>query len=76
LRPSIAIKEIAEPGACAPVIPFEILSPRLEQFAFSHRFIQSLVLDQDVRNLQFRNQQNFYANRFALHERGFELSIE
>jgi hypothetical protein len=72
----VVVEEIVEPGAGAPAIPFEILGPGLEQFVFSHRFVPSLDHDQDFRNLQFRNQQISFLNRFALREPGFELSSE
>jgi hypothetical protein len=59
---------MAEYGAA----PFEILGTRLEQFPFNHRLFRNLDHNHD---LQFRNQQVVYQNRFAISELGFELSI-
>jgi hypothetical protein len=75
VRPFIAVREMAEPGAGALAIPFEIVGSSLEQFAFGYRFVRSMDRNQHFHNLQFRNPYIFYVNRFALRARGFELSV-
>jgi hypothetical protein len=64
---------MAELGAGAPAVPFEILGPRLEQFAFRHRFVRGLDRDQDFHNLQFRKSANVFVNHSALHQLRFEF---
>jgi hypothetical protein len=75
LREFIPVEEMAETGDGTLEIPFEILGPRPEQFAFRHQFLRRWDRDQDFDNSQFRNQQIFCMNRFAIRELGFELAI-
>jgi hypothetical protein len=61
------------PGALA--IPFEILAPTLEQFAFNGQIVRIMQHEQDFHDLQFRYQQISFENQFGLNQIGTELLI-